>query len=59
MDLSRPIYLDNLSTTPVDPKVVEEMLPYFSEKFGNEGSQTHMYGWEARESVELARERIS
>jgi cysteine desulfurase len=59
MDLTRPIYLDNFSTTPVDPKVVQEMLPYFNEKFGNEGSRTHLYGWEARESVEFARERIA
>ena len=59
MNLTRPIYLDNFSTTPVDPKVVQEMLPYFNEKFGNEGSRTHLYGWEARESVELARERIA
>ena len=59
MELTRPIYLDNLSTTPVDPEVLKEMLPYFNEKFGNESSQTHLYGWEAKESVELARERIS
>ena len=59
MKLTRPIYLDNFSTTPVDPKVVKEMLPYFNEKFGNEGSRTHLYGWEARESVELSRERIA
>tara|TARA_Y100001970_G_C14206139_1_gene844122 strand:- start:698 stop:1858 length:1161 start_codon:yes stop_codon:yes gene_type:complete len=59
MNLSRPIYLDNLSTTPVDPRVLKEMLPYFNEKFGNEGSTTHLYGWEAKESVEIARERIS
>ena len=59
MELTRPIYLDNLSTTPVDPEVLKEMLPYFNEKFGNESSRTHLYGWEAKESVELARERIS
>ena len=59
MNLNRPIYLDNQSTTPVDPRVLEEMIPYFNEKFGNEGSRTHLYGWEAKESVEVARERIS
>jgi len=59
MNLNRPIYLDNLATTPVDPRVLKEMLPYFNEKFGNEGSTTHLYGWEAKESVEIARERIS
>ena len=59
MNLDSPIYLDNLSTTPVDPDVLKELLPYFNEKFGNEGSRTHLYGWEAKESVELAKERIS
>ena len=56
---NRPIYLDNQSTTPVDPRVLEEIIPYYNEKFGNEGSNTHLYGWEARESVEIAKERIS
>ena len=59
MIINRPIYLDNQSTTPVDPKVLEEIIPYYNEKFGNEGSQTHLYGWEAKESVEIAKERIS
>jgi len=59
MDLIRPIYLDNQSTTPVDPRVVKEIIPYYNEKFGNEGSQTHLYGWEAKESIEIAKERIT
>ena len=59
MNLNRPIYLDNQSTTPVDPRVLKEMIPYFNEKFGNEGSRTHLYGWEAKESVYIAKERIS
>lgn len=59
MELNRPIYLDNQSTTPVDPKVLETILPYYNQKFGNEGSQTHLYGWEARESVEIAKEQIA
>ena len=59
MELNRPIYLDNQSTTPVDPKVLEAILPYYNQKFGNEGSQTHLYGWEARESVEIAKAQIA
>ena len=59
MKLNRPIYLDNQSTTPVDPRVLKEIIPYYNEKFGNEGSQTHLYGWEARESVEIAKEQIA
>tara|TARA_Y100000996_G_scaffold409491_1_gene390218 strand:- start:358 stop:1503 length:1146 start_codon:yes stop_codon:yes gene_type:complete len=59
MDINRPIYLDNQSTTPVDPRVIEEIIPYYNEKFGNEGSQTHLYGWEARESVDISKEYIA
>lgn len=56
---NRPIYLDNQATTPTDPRVVEAMLPYFSERFGNPHSNTHFYGWEAAEAVEIARSQIA
>ena len=58
MDQTRKIYLDNNATTPVDPRVVEAMLPYFSEKFGNASSH-HIYGWEAEEAVDSSREQVS
>ncbi|HSP40976.1 MAG TPA: aminotransferase class V-fold PLP-dependent enzyme, partial [Gillisia sp.] len=54
----KKIYLDHNATTPVDPRVVDTMLPYFTEKFGNANSD-HVYGWDAAEAVENAREQIS
>ena len=54
-----PVYLDYNSTTPVDSRVLEAMLPYFSEKFGNVASKTHSLGWVAETAVEQARERVA
>src|SRR6478752_9798254 len=57
--VSLPIYLDNHATTRVDPRVVEAMLPLFSERFGNAGSINHSFGTEAKEAVDVAREAIA
>src|SRR4051812_39448358 len=52
---SRPIYLDMQATTPMDPRVLAKMVPYFLEQFGNPHSRTHVYGWETEKAVEEAR----
>ena len=54
-----PIYLDYNSTTPVDSRVLEKMLPFFSENFGNSASRSHLFGWTAQEAVENAREQVA
>jgi len=54
-----PIFLDYQSTTPVDPRVLSKMLPYFTEKFGNPHSRSHAYGWEAEEAGEIARGQVA
>jgi cysteine desulfurase len=59
MQQSYPIYLDHNATTPLDPAVLETMIPYFLDKFGNAGSHTHLFGWEAAEAVDIARHQIA
>ncbi|HKI43995.1 MAG TPA: aminotransferase class V-fold PLP-dependent enzyme, partial [Balneolales bacterium] len=57
--MNLPIYLDNNATTPCDPRVVDEMLPYFTDTFGNAASHHHPYGWLAEEAVGRAREQVA
>jgi cysteine desulfurase len=59
MSPRKPIYLDNHATTRVDPRVLEAMLPYLGEVFGNAGSRNHSFGWAAQEAVERAREQVA
>ena len=57
--LTKPVYLDNHATTRVDPRVIDAMLPYFHTHYGNSGSSSHVFGWEARDAVEAARESLA
>ena len=54
-----PIFMDSQSTTPMDPRVLEAMLPYFIEKFGHPASRNHSFGWEAEAGVDKGREQIA
>ena len=56
---TKPLYFDNQATTPVDPRVLDKMLPYLTESYGNPHSRSHPYGWESEQACEDAREHVA
>ena len=53
------IFLDNNSTTQIDPRVLKEIIPYFNQKYGNPSSNSHKFGWEANDAIDISRKKIS
>lgn len=54
-----PLYLDMQATTPLDPRVIDAMLPFWTDQYGNPHSRTHMFGWESEDAVEIARKQVA